>query len=312
MSTEVAQPEPLPARSVRILAASYYCGTAPFLGYLKSRKSNAYANHHFKQALCIHSVLLAIILLYVGVSITLSLILVFRRDWYEGTALEPTALMVVRRAFLCWLVMWAFAAWWALRGSWRPFPLFGRLAKYRGIMAGSLVGYTALVLAVGVAFVVSVHASTLTRSDGKPARAYMLYDDMGLVPHWVFDLGFYPIARASIEKWGEDSVVVAPLSKASLASALAEGTFVFVLSHRTDAGLHTRNLKIKPEDAAPRGTGERLQLVYLTGCDSGALAEVWEATLAPAEVITFDRLSAWLEHIYWLLFRGADHVRALE
>ena len=310
MSSEVDLP--LPPRATRVLAASYYCGTAPFLGYLKSRKDNAYANHHFKQALCIHFALLAIIMLYATTSVTLSYILVFRRDWYEGTALEPTALMVVRRAFLCWMVMWAFAAWWAFRGSWQAFPLFGRLAKYRVVMLGSLVGYTAVVVAAAITFGLTVHASTLTRGEGEPAQAYMLYDDMDMLPHWLFNLGFYSIAKASIEKWGEDSVVVAPLTKEALASSLEHGTFVFVLSHGTDAGLHTRAFKIRPKDAAPRGTGQRLRLVYLTGCDSGALAEDWEATLAPAKVITFDRLSAWLEHIYWLLFRGADHVRALE
>jgi hypothetical protein len=303
--------EPIPPRPIRLLAASFYCGTAPFLGYLKSRKDNNYADLHYNQALCIHAILLAIVLLYSAVSVTLSLILVFRRDWYEGTALEPTALMVVRRAFLCWLVVWAFATWWAFRGSWRPFPLFGRLAKYRIVMLGSLAGHTALVIAAGVALAMTLQASTLTRGEGAPAQAYLLYDDMDLLPHWLFDLGFYPIAKVSIEKWGEDSVVVAPLTKQALASALTEGSFVFVLSHGTDAGLHTRHFKIRPEDAAPDGTGGGLQLVYLTGCDSGALAKEWEEAFAPAKVITFDRLSAWLEHIYWLLFQGADEVRAL-
>jgi len=76
--------------------------------------------------------------------------------------------------------------------------------------------------------------------------------------------------------------------------------------------LYTADFKVSPGNAARYGTGKDLRFVYITGCDSGAQAEAWERQLAPAEVVTFNRLSAWLEHIYWLLFRGADAIRRLE
>jgi hypothetical protein len=125
-------------------------------------------------------------------------------------------------------------------------------------------------------------------------------------------LGFYPIAIEATSKWGRGSVVVKPLTKEGLADALHDGRFVFVLSHGTEEGLYTRKLKIRPNKAAPKGTGAHLQFVYITGCDSGALRQQWERVLAPARVVTFDRLSAWLEHIFWLVFQGAGEIRRLE
>lgn len=301
-----------PSWKRRILAASYYCGAAPVLGHFPSRRQDPYAEHHYKQALSVYFVLLAVLFLYVLFSLFLSGVLVFRREWYENTTLEPTMLMIVRRAFLCWLVVWAFGTVWALQGSWATIPLVGRLARWNPLMLLSLAGYTLLLVTGILVASATLHASTLTRSEGRPAKAYMLYDDMGLFPHWVFDLGFYPIARAATDRWGDDTVVVAPLSKEGLAKALAEGSFVFILSHGTEEGLYTSEFRINPGDAAPQGIGEDLRFVYITGCDSGALAQEWERSLAPAEVVTFDRLSAWLEHIYWLLFRGADQIRALD
>ena len=123
-----------PSWKMRLLAASFYCGTAPRLGRLKARHENAYAEHHYKQALSVHLVLHAVILLYFAFSLFLSYILVFERQWYEGTSLEPVLLMIVRRAFLCWLVVWAFATFWALFGSWRDIPLVGRLARREVLM----------------------------------------------------------------------------------------------------------------------------------------------------------------------------------
>lgn len=296
----------------RLMAAAMYCGGAPVLGPWASRRGERFGRHHYEQALAVFWVLFAIILLYGVTSVFLSYVLVFERGWYEGTRLEPMLLTLVRRLFLCWAVVWLFSVYWALRGSWGTVPLVGRLGNKAWARRSSFVGYVLLLLTVFGTTAATLHAQSHTRPDGPPASAYLLYDDMGIVPHWMFDLGFYPIALESTRKWGSDSVVVAPLTREGLAEAFAEGKFVFVLSHGTEEGLFTSSMRVGPSNAAPRGTGEDLQLVYLTGCDSGAMAKEWGRALAPAEVISFNRLSAWLEHIWWLLFRGANAVGDLE
>lgn len=296
----------------RLAAGVGYVGLAPLLGATRLRRERTYVAFHHGQALAVWLAALVILGLYIVVSLFLSWLLVFQRDWYEGTWVEPTLLAFVRRAFLCWLVVVGFAVFWALRGSWAPVPLLGRLAQYGWARRVASVGTIALLIIGVVTASASVHAASLTRHTPAPADAYLLYDDMGFVPHWVFDLGFYRIARAAIENWGNDSVVVAPLTPDALAQAFRHGRFVFVLSHGTDKGLYTRTFRIAPQRAAPLGTSEQLQYVYLTGCDNGAIAAEWEKVLAPAYVVTYDRLSAWLEHIYWLLFKGAGVVRGLE
>ncbi len=303
---------PRPGWKSRLLAASFYCGFAPVLGYLRARREDAYADHHYKQALSVFLVLLAILVLEAAVWLVISYVLVFHRETYEGTRFEATLFMIVRRLFLCWLVVWVFSIAWALLGSWGSVPLVGRLARFRFMMRLSLVGCTAVTVIVVVIFSATVHATTLTRNDDAPAEVYMLYDDVQFYPRWVFNLGFYFISRASVDRWGSGSVVVAPLTKEGLAHASVEGKFIFLSSHGKKEGLITRDFSIKPEDAAPLGIGDDLQFVYITGCDSGALVEQWEATFRPAEVVTFDRLSAVVEHVYWLYFRGVRKVRALE
>ena len=161
---------------------------------------------------------------------------------------------------------------------------------------------------------------------------------MGLVPRWVFNLGFYRISRAATERWGPGSVVVAPLDEHHLELALQHGRFIFLACHGRDGDIGTSDLLIvappldAPElDGPNRGLwvgrrdvdrhqepwtglrkGPSLQLVYNTACDSGVNAERWENALAPAEVKTFDRLSTVAEHIVWLWGTGPERVRGLE
>jgi hypothetical protein len=58
--------------------------------------------------------------------------------------------------------------------------------------------------------------------------------------------------------------------------------------------------------------GEDLRFVYNSTCDGGSKAEEWGRALAPAEVRTFDRLSAVAEHLLWLWSEGPRRVWEME
>jgi hypothetical protein len=58
--------------------------------------------------------------------------------------------------------------------------------------------------------------------------------------------------------------------------------------------------------------GEDLRFVYNSSCDGGRKAEAWGRALAPAEVRTFDRLSAVAEHVLWLWSEAPRRVREME
>lgn len=296
----------------RLVAASFYCGAPPLAALLQGWRGNPYLEHHYRQALC---VILAFLAVSGGSLLTwtiLSVLLVSHREWYVASGIDPIMIAAIRRSFIVWLAVWLVSTGWALTGSWGIIPLLGRLARWDRLMRVTLVAASILAVAVLTVSAAGVHAHFLTRADTAPAKAYMLYDDLEFFPRWLFTLGFYPITVTATAKWGGDSVVVAPFTPDNLAKAIEDGSFIFVSSHGNKKGLFKKEVKITPADAAPHGVSSDLQYVYLTGCESGTLAREWKQALAPAEVVTFDRLSTILEHIIWLVFRGAGKIAELK
>ena len=219
-------------------------------------------------------------------------------------------------------------------------PGIARVASRPRLLWLAFVGNGFLWAGAALIAVLALHASSLTRETDDPAPVYMLYDDMGFVPRWVFNLGCYRIAHAATARWGPGCVVVAPLDEHHLRLALRHGRFVFLACHGVDGDIVTSGCWIAPfpliESGEGRGgpsrgvyvachedsrftrpravveVGDNLQFVYNTACDGGMKAEGWKRALAPAEVRTFDRLSAVAEHIAWLWFRGPERVRQID
>jgi hypothetical protein len=241
-------------------------------------------------------------------------------------------------AFLFWILLCCGGVFLALCGSTRALPWIARMTRRPLVYRLAWVGNAFLVVMVFVVAAATVHASSLTRQDDEPAQVYLLYDDMGLVPRWVFNLGFYRISLAASERWGPGSVVVAPLDEHHLELALQHGHFVFLACHGINGNIALPDFSIFPQtvfqdDGTPTNhavlmtihdsvepeppwvapsAGKSLRLVYNSGCDCGGKAMLWEAALAPAEVKTFDRLSTVAEHIVWLWVDGPERVRGME
>lgn len=153
----------------------------------------------------------------------------------------------------------------------------------------------------------------LAREDTATADVYMLYDDMGYIPRWVFTLGLYPVSRAATARWGIGRVAVVALTESTLEQALQNGRLIYIASHGADGYIMlTGELPYWPQDMAQMAIGPDLQYVYMAGCDTGFLHTAWEKAFAPAYVKTFNRLSSMSEHILWLLFEGPSVVSVLE
>ena len=306
-----------PSARLRLTAAALYLGLAPLLSSARLRHADPYLRHHHAQALAFGGLLL-VELMAVPVCMTLvGYLMVEQRAFIESYPVETVADVGLAAGGLAVLVAGVMGLVQALRGSVRGIPLVRRLTVrphwLAVVRAGGVAFWCVIVL---VAFV-TVQASSLTRRGGPPARAYLLYDDMGFYPGWLFDLGFYRIVHAATDRWGPGSVVVAPFSQDTLADALRHGDFVFVASHGSTEGdvlvrgtftgpdgAEYNHMAVKPDAALAAHVGPHLRFVYLTACDGGRKAAAWQATLAPAEVRTFDRLSAVVEHVYWLWFTG--------
>jgi hypothetical protein len=95
----------------------------------------------------------------------------------------------------------------------------------------------------------------------------------------------------------------APDEAESFAESVASGRFVYVAVHGVNGPLMYRGGEFTPGDVArTMAIGKNLEYVYLSACHSGDLAADWQSVLAPAKVVTFPRVSLYLEHAVFLWY----------
>lgn len=299
----------------RVLAVLFYFGLAPWLWRVCLRGERRFLKHHFAQALTLSLLLLGILLLWaLAYAVSSSLLI---RDPEAYRSLSQSALFrlltggLLHVFGLLWLTAWGASTVLAALGSCFAIPVIGWLSRRKGVISASFVTCSPVYLGLLVLAGAALRASGLVEHELRPAPVYMLYDDMGYVPRWVFDLGFSRVSRAAKARWGRGNVVVVPLSEESLSTAFENGRFVFVASHGGGGRIVTKNLTYGPEDAKEATVGPDLQLVYIAACESGEQAESWEDVLAPAQVISFERKSRVREHVFWLWSEGPSEVYAL-
>ncbi len=294
----------------RLLGVAFYFGLAGFVTPSRLGASDTRVRHHHRQALGVFVFLFALLAVECVLLGLDSCLGVFHRVIYESgpnAVIDGMQILLVGAGVLAW----ASGLSLACCNSSRSLPGIARLMRRERLLRLARIGCIVLVLGTLVLGGLALHSSVITRNDG-PGDAYMLYDDMGCVPRWVFCLGFYRISLAARERWGAESVVVALLTQQTLREALGSGRFVFVASHGYWGMVASGQIAVAPFDGIVReSVGERLAFVYITACEGGFKAAAWEEALRPAKVITFNRLSAVVEHIYWLWFSGASAVRAV-
>ncbi len=291
-----------------------YLGLAPFIHYLipSSNNQDEFSYKHCVQAQALLSLLLVLAFLYLILIVSLSFALVNWRGFYEKT---PFAFYMVEgwsKLLLSWSVFWGFSVLLALFGSTREVLLvswISRMPRWLGVTRVIVFTIYGLFFLI---FLFSLHANHYVRphNDVQP-KAVMLFDNMDIYPRSVFAMGFYPIARASASRWGAGYVDVQPFTIQNLYKARMGAHFIFLATHGTSKGLYMDVGMISPDFVSSMPYSNSLQYVYITGCDSGTQQEQWEQAFSPAQVITFDRLSAIVEHIWWLWMRGPKIIQTL-
>ncbi|HNR32276.1 MAG TPA: hypothetical protein PKI11_15400 [Candidatus Hydrogenedentes bacterium] len=301
----------------RLTAFSLYFGWAPFR-LLKSGDvqplrghRERFLRHHCDQALVLFLALFVIAIFFVTCAAAVSYAVVHQRNLYENVALEQWLLTLFRWLAISWAVFWAYGVGGAILGSMWELPGVAALARRRAVVvtAAAVQGFVYAALVVLAVF--AAYASRSARDDDAPADVYLLYEDVDRYPRWLFVVAFHPATRAALDSFGENGVTVRKLTRESLASALEHGRFVFIGSHGQASGMLLDRQWFPPQEAAALRKGERLALVYLAGCDSGAQEAAWRAALAPAEVVTHDRLTAMVEHVWWLWTEAPEIIRRL-
>lgn len=301
-----------PGKLERLIASSFYLGTPPLFLFSPVRKRTPFLRHHVGQALALFAVFFGLVGLFLVTLGIVSTLMLEARGFYEAHHPEPLMLSIFRKFFLCWLVFLAFGLGTALAGSESALPLVGRLGRIRVVRAVAIWTMSAVLALCLAATPVVLHAASLARAPGDaPPSAYMLYEDVNIVPRWVFELGFYRASRAAGRHWPPPAVKVVRISPESIAEAKARGRFVFIGSHGLAHGLLLESGWLTPEQVAEMPAGGRLEFVYLTGCDSGAQKAAWEKAFTPARVVTYNRLTSVFEHAWWLWTRAPQVIEEL-
>jgi hypothetical protein len=300
-----------PTWASRLLATFCYLGLTPFLHLFRVRRDDAFLGHHRAQGPAAPLMLLLLLCMW---PIYLSLETYLVRH-HVGQASQYGAVQAgVMIVFLAGLglcgLMTVVGMGTALAGSRRCLPLVNRLARRPRLMRVALAGNSILVVSVALVIGLALHASTLARADVVPAPVYFLYDNAGYeaLGTWGPKLFCYRISRVAQQRWGPGKVVVAPITVENLRTAIEYGRFVVLASHGSSGEIHTvDDWAVFP--AAFARPGKDLQFVYISACGGGQQATEWQQVFAPAEVVTFDRLSGGLEHLWWLWFEAPDQLR---
>jgi hypothetical protein len=307
--------KPCPPWSSRLLAVAGYLGLTPLLRLFRVRRQDIFLRHHQAHAL---ATLLPLLLLLLIWPIWLAVEVYLVRNHVQTSHIHA-ALTGMTIVSLGGLGLWGLTAivgiGLVIAGSSRPLPLIAWLARRPRLTGLALVGNSVMLALVVLVVGLAIHASSLAREDAAPARVYYLYDnrDHAFLGTWGQKLFCYRVARVAQERWGPGSVVVAPITVENFRTAVTHGHFVVLISHGERGAFTTvEDLGIWPDFPGRTATpGKDLQFVYMSACHGGDKATELEQSFAPTEVVTFDRDSAALEHLWWLWFEAPARLREI-
>ncbi len=305
--------------ALRIKLSLFYLGLIPFFPFLLfSQNENDEIQKQYHKALVVSFIQI--------ITIVISLLL-WAFGYYAVAELSPQSLeeftlyhIFIPGYFLALLILFGFFLWlfyfitnlfnlkWNLK-------FIKKLSTKKTLLKVSYTLNSILFLFFCIILFWIADANRMSQKVIKPAKVYMLYDDMGFVPHWVFPFGFYQILKTANNKWDKGAVSIEPITNKSLNEAILNGKMVFLSVHggystSEFAGLFhfMNNARNKyyaygPEEIAKLGIGNNLEFIYLAQCNGGSKHEEWVRVFYPAKVKTFDRISTYPEHIFWLWYK---------
>jgi hypothetical protein len=279
-----------------------YVATAP-VNYFATGNQSDFLLHHRHQSLALSFLGACAVSLMIALLIpTVWLLLAW--DQAELALVSSQVIAIVFLLVVAALTISGLAGMvTAARGSMRPLPVLARLGRMPWVRRGAMIGESLILAALTLVAALGIYANKVARlPDGKPAALYIVYDDR-YAPRWAMALASAPTICAAEAYWGRGSTIVAPIIAESFAESVANGRFVYVAVHGVSGPLVYHGGEFTPRDVArTMPIGKSLQYVYLSACHSGDLAADWESVLAPAKVVTFSRVSLYLEHAVFLWY----------
>jgi hypothetical protein len=301
---------------VRILSFLFYLGIPVFPSQKFWKKyKNTEVREHYKNARIALFVMNSCIL--ISLLVWIFGITIYAR--YSPSSLETLVLFNrfyliygVAAIFVFGIIVWLIYTLGFLFKKEVKVKLFSKLKENQKILSLSYYFQTPFIIVLLMIVLTSVHSYKLSQNVIKPAKVYMLYDDMGFVPKWILSLGFYRIQLVAQNKYGVGRVSIEPINHDNLREALLNGTFIFLSVHgewsygKNAGTFHYHNtVRDKmylcgPDQIKKMKIGENLRYVYLAQCNGGSLAREWSEVFYPAKVKFYNRISTYPEHIFWL------------
>lgn len=326
-------------RKTRILSVLAYLGLAPFL-YISgvSHQQNKILKHHTEYSLAFAFTVLTACVYYV-IAMTMNFWVVTdvwhpTLDEFNASAREfgiyvMTDTIVSLSVILIWGLILLTSFLSALYGKVIKIQIIQWMIKKSWIMRvgaiWSLVIEVILIFFLGLA----IHTlKTTQQSQPSDAKIYILYTIGGYIPlpglyesftpsPWMAALAFYPTVQAGIERFGENSVALLPLTEENFTQATQTGKFIFIASHggMTSGSFTlsvTPHIQYSPNDVNAEYVGEDLQFVYFSGCYTGDREADWKRVLKVENAVLFDRISYVDEHMLWAWFKSPTIIKNLQ
>ena len=135
----------------------------------------------------------------------------------------------------------------------------------------------------------------------------MLYDDADVFPRWIFTLSFLSVTRKASDHVGPNSTCVCKFTEETLSQAFSKGKFIVLATHGAGPGKVYANRQIfDASQASAASHGNHPRFIYLTACSLAKNDDSWNKTFPKAEIVSFNRWSATLEHFLWFCSKGPD------
>ena len=295
----------------------FYLGFAPFFSYMLSKKhnNNPELSIQFRRAMALNFLNFICFVIFIIFWVVLSLLAEnYRPDligkFFFFYNFLPNWFVVL--CYLLLIMLWITCIILIFSKIQFKIPILQDIETNPTFVKFGFVWNIITISVICIVVYAANDSIKIVKTPNRPARVYMLYDDMGFVPRWVLTLGFYRIAKVVNSKFEKNSVAVLPISKVSLDEALKNGEFVFISVHVAQEygnfGFfnedRTKKYVYGPQEITKIGIGSNLKYVYLAQCFGGRKKEQWEGVFNPAQVIkTFYSISLFPPHIEWLWFK---------
>jgi hypothetical protein len=252
------------------------------------------------------------LLIFIILRIPLIQLGIHREDIYFAIRVDAIQSILFKTTFAILLLLTALSIFHALNGKSSKVPILSRVSKNAWLPVSMLVIFVTCLALLLTITCFSYYSLSITPRSNDDAKVYMLYDDGGYAPRWLFTLGFLPVTTKASNLLGPNSICVCKLTNDTFKQAFSKGKFIVLATHGAGPGMIYADRQIyKATDALKASNGNQPLFVYLTGCNVGEDNNFWAEAFPQTEVVSFNRWSATVEHIGWLFSEAPDKLESL-